>query len=666
MPTRILLSLLALIVALLAKGWALPPTPATADATYYIDWSEGNDANDGQSTNSPWQRAPGMPGFAANYVHHPGDRFVFKGGVVWPSSALPMTIVGSGTAESPDTYTTDHNWYAGREWEQPVFDSGGTGTLLLKGSGNRHVIINDLALKNVDTAGSPIRSYGIHLENCQEIALTNNRIQPYCWRGILIVGYDGTTQNNIAIQNNDISDTAVPITIGTAGTGTVINDVEISGNRIHDLASMIVYGVHGDGVQVFTSFDSDDLTQSISGRVHGNTFFGSVERSSSVGTAAVTAWIYLAANNGDFLIYNNVLSYSDTPLTANLFKALINVNQNTRGSSQIYNNTMRGTDPGMSAAIVVERSQNVIVKNNILQGMRNCYDLDRVTGFVSDSNVFDTTYGANWVGRLNGRFISPIQWKGLGYDTNSILANPLLVLPLEELRLQSGSPAIGKGINLSDIFTTDRHGTARTEPWDMGACAAPPSVGTLTADPGSVGVGAAITVNWTMPSEGDAFDWVGLYDTTDRSTPLVWSYTGGTASGRVTFTAPSTPGTYDFTYFPRGSFFGTRTSNAVTITNQRIPQDGDYDLNATPGTVSAGKTITVNWVAPAGSDRFDWIGLYGTGDRETLLDWKYTNGSASGTVTFAAPSAAGTYDVAYFLNGSYTEKASSNPITRTP
>ena len=665
MPTRILVSLIALIVALLADGRIMAQPPATAAATYYIDWSEGNDANDGQSTISAWQRVPGMPGFAANYVHHPGDRFVFKGGVVWPSSALPMTIVGSGTAESPDTYTTDHNWYAGREWEQPVFDSGGTGTLLLKGSGNRHVIINDLALKNVDTAGSPIRSYGIHLENCEEIALTNNRIQPYCWRAILIMGYDGTTQNNVVIQNNDISDSAVPITIATAGPGTVIDHVEISGNRIHDLSSMIVFSIHGDGVQIFTSFGPDDHTQSISGSVHGNTFFGSVERSSSAGSAGMTAWIYLASNNGDFLVYNNVLSYSDRPLTANLFKALINVNQNKRGSTAIYNNTLRGTDPGMSAAIVVEQSQNVAVKNNILQGMRNCYDWDDVTGFSADYNLIDTTYGEDWLGRLNGGFVSLRQWKGLGFDTHSIIANPLLVLPLEELRLQSGSPAIGKGVDLSDIFATDRNGSTRTEPWDVGAHIAPSSVGTLEASPGNVGIGEAITVNWALPAGGDAFDWIGLYDTADRNTPLVWSYTDGAASGRMTFTAPLTPGTYDFTYFPRGSFYGTRTSNAVTIANQRIP-DGEYNLTATPGTISDGKAITVNWAAPGGSDRFDWIGLYATGDREILLAWKYTNGAASGTVTFTAPSVAGTYDFTYFLHGSYTGMATSNPITRTP
>ncbi len=663
MPTRILTSFIVLMVALLANSAALTP-PLANGTTYYVDWENGNDANDGRSTTAPWKRGPGMNGFSSNYSHQAGDRFIFKGGVIWPYSALPMTIVGSGEAESPDIYTTDHDWYSGGSWEQPVFDAGGTGTQLIRGSRKRYVIINDLSLRNVNTAGSAIRSYGIHLENCQEFALTNNRIQPYCWRAIYVVAYDGTTQNNITIQNNDISDSAVPITIATAAPGTVINNVEIGGNRIHDLSSMIVYAVHGDGVQIFTSFEPNDMTQSVSGRIHGNTFFGSVVRSSSVGTAGMTAWIYLAANNGDFVVYNNALSYSDRPSTANLFKALINVNQNSNGSTAIYNNTMRGTDPGMSAAIVLEHSQNVTVKNNILQGMRNCYDVDQVSGFTSDYNLFDTTYGSDWVGRLNGRFISQTQWKGLGFDTHSTIADPLLVLSAEDLRLQSGSPAIGRAFNLSEVFSTDRNGDPRTEPWDVGAYAAPPSDGSITASLGNHGEGQVITVYWMLPAGGGETDWIGLYNTADRGTLLDWNYTGGTASGSVTFAAPSTPGTYECSYHSRSFFSGTKTSNTVTIGTQRKASSDGYNLTASPSTISAGRTITVNWTAPEGSDAFDWIGLYSTDDRSTLLGWNYTNGAASGTMTFPAPTAAGTYDLTYFLRGSYTEKMKSDPITR--
>src|SRR5436305_12913902 len=52
-------------------------------ATYYIDFADGSDGNSGTSKSSPWQRCPGMNGFNHSYIHTPGDRFIFKGGVTW-------------------------------------------------------------------------------------------------------------------------------------------------------------------------------------------------------------------------------------------------------------------------------------------------------------------------------------------------------------------------------------------------------------------------------------------------------------------------------------------------------------------------------------------------------------------------------------------------------
>ncbi len=95
--------------------------PASA-ATYYIDYASGNDANNGLTTSTPWKNAPGMDGFTASYSHSAGDIFIFKGGVTWNSSALPLTIGYSGTSGNVDTYTTDESWYSGGSWSQPIFD----------------------------------------------------------------------------------------------------------------------------------------------------------------------------------------------------------------------------------------------------------------------------------------------------------------------------------------------------------------------------------------------------------------------------------------------------------------------------------------------------------------------------------------------------------------
>ncbi|MEO7317592.1 MAG: choice-of-anchor Q domain-containing protein [Chthoniobacteraceae bacterium] len=467
---------LRLRVAFLAGVWVLIAPLASAATTHYIDWTGGNDANNGLSRTSPWKRAPGMAGFSASYVHEAGDQFVFKGGVIWPSAVLPMVIVGSGATGAPDTYTTDHSWYAGGSWSQPVFDGGGTGTQLITAKAKSFVTINDLALKHMDVAGSDRGGYAVALENCNDLALTNNRLQPYCWRGFYIIAYDGRTHSNIIVRDNDISDVAIAISVATAvngGVTTVIDNVDITGNRIHDLTSMVVNNVHADGIQIWTT-SAPGTAPSVSGRIYSNTFSGSVVRSSSTGQAAMTAWIYLASPNGNFSVYNNALSYSDMPSTANLFEALISVRGNSAGATQIYNNTLNGTHPGMSAGILVEQSQNVTVKNNILRGMQYCYYLDTTPGFASDYNVFNSTSGASAVGTLDGTFLTFDEWQAMGNDTHGSVADPLIVPPPGDLHLLSGSPAIGAATDLSEVFTTDRDGRTRTAPWDMGAYVSDP------------------------------------------------------------------------------------------------------------------------------------------------------------------------------------------------
>ena len=469
MFTRRFTSTLRIIATFSAVAWALLAPIACAGATRFIDWTNGRDANDGLSKASAWKRAPGMSGFSGTYSHRAGDRFVFKGGVIWPAAALPLAIVGSGTQGNPDTYTTDHSWFSGASWSQPVFDGGGSGTQLITATSKHFVTIDDLSLKNMDLPGSN-NGYAAHFENCTDLTLTNNRLQPYCWRGIYVVGYDGTAQTNIVIRNNDISDTGVPISIATALNGdltTVIDNVEISGNKIHDLASMIVSNVHGDGIQIWTT-PWPGTMPSVSASIFNNTFFGSIV---GTGTGAMTAWIYLASGNGDYLVYNNVLDYSDVPTTANLFEALISVRGNSQGSTQIYNNTLSGTTPGMSAAILVENSQDVTVRNNILRGMQFCYYLQAPTSFSSDYNVFNSTTGAGGLGILDGVWKSFVQWQAMGNDIHGTIADPMLALPPSDLHLQEGSPAVGTGINLSAVFNTDRDGKTRTVPWDKGAYA---------------------------------------------------------------------------------------------------------------------------------------------------------------------------------------------------
>jgi hypothetical protein len=90
-----------------------------------------------------------------------------------------------------------------------------------------------------------------------------------------------------------------------------------------------------------------------------------------------------------------------------------------------------------------------------------------------------------------------------------------------------------------------------------------------------------------------------------------------------------------------------------------------------PVTVSAGATtvltnsqVPVSWTAPPGQSAFDWIGLFRVEDANTHPVWyEYTQGAASGTLVFTAPSVPGRYDFRYLVDDDYNDAARSPPFT---
>lgn len=90
---------------------------------------------------------------------------------------------------------------------------------------------------------------------------------------------------------------------------------------------------------------------------------------------------------------------------------------------------------------------------------------------------------------------------------------------------------------------------------------------TLTA-PASVRPGTQVSVAWTAPANATYFDWIGLFKAGDPSSAAeVWySYTGGTASGSATLTAPSAEGEYQLRYFSNNSRTEMARSATVAVT----------------------------------------------------------------------------------------------------
>jgi Protein of unknown function (DUF4038)/Putative collagen-binding domain of a collagenase len=97
---------------------------------------------------------------------------------------------------------------------------------------------------------------------------------------------------------------------------------------------------------------------------------------------------------------------------------------------------------------------------------------------------------------------------------------------------------------------------------------------TLTASPGSVGAGGAVTASWTGSSSPT--DWIACFGAgAGDGSYSDWKFTstcaqslGGSvsSSGSCTFKMPSAAGAYEFRLFANGTFFRLAISNNVTVT----------------------------------------------------------------------------------------------------
>lgn len=96
--------------------------PHASAATYYVDYTNGADTNDGTAKTTgdghgPWKHAPGMRGLTpsgsstgdgcvstcASYSPAAGDYIIMRGGTVWPYTTAPWIFSGSGSS-STQTY----------------------------------------------------------------------------------------------------------------------------------------------------------------------------------------------------------------------------------------------------------------------------------------------------------------------------------------------------------------------------------------------------------------------------------------------------------------------------------------------------------------------------------------------------------------------------------
>jgi RHS repeat-associated protein len=109
----------------------------------------------------------------------------------------------------------------------------------------------------------------------------------------------------------------------------------------------------------------------------------------------------------------------------------------------------------------------------------------------------------------------------------------------------------------------------------------------------------------------------------------------------------------------------------LAVMDQAISGSNTPALAVTTVPAIKSSSIGVNWNGIASPTAYDWVGIYVPGSNEfAYLDWAYTNGAASGTVSvsLAHPSivAGGTYEARLYANDGYTLLAKSAPFVINP
>ncbi len=259
-------------------------TATTQARIYYIDFQNGSDSNNGTSTSTPWQRAPGMQGFSGTYTHNPGDQFIFRGGITWDNTIAPWNITNSGASGTPDYYGINKSWYSGGSWTRPIFDGGSQNTVspsqmngyfLITGS---YITMDNLQLQNIGVVGINQGNEAVVIQgSSSNITVKNMVLSVYARIAIYYRPGDGTskTLQNITFSGNDISNCTWGIAISTPYANTVINGVSIHDNLIHDFHNqMASAGYHTDGIFTFSSVSNDPSSYTTNEFIYNNYFYG--------------------------------------------------------------------------------------------------------------------------------------------------------------------------------------------------------------------------------------------------------------------------------------------------------------------------------------------------------------------------------------------------------
>ena len=504
-------------------------------ATYYVDYSNGDDANNGTSTDSPWKTITKVnaSSFSA------GDNILFKKGETWSEQ---LTIKYSGSSGNPIVYSS---YGSG---SKPIIDGNNTANYGIYASNKSYITIDGFNIKKMKKTGTSYAIYftggtyntvkncdisevyyvtnpnpgtttweaqygvGIQFIKCNGATISGNTIKD-CGSSAILYG----TQDNISLTNlceifnNEITNVNIGIRVTSGNTsGVSINNVKIHNNYIHDFnAYYYCTNWHRDGIHVWST--SGLLETSVENVEIYNNFFDDTLNT----TVGSTAWLYIEYNCKNFKIHHNIFSHC--PAINSI--RIKGQTPGTEGGHEIYNNTIYSIlDSNNGTGLTVTYSDNIKVKNNIFYVQKFAYTFDTysATGVEINNNLLYRVLGSGDIASING-FMTFAELNSAGYEAHGMISEPLFdgniftgVGNTELFKLQSNSQAIDKGANLG--FTSDFAGNPIPQggapdigafEYQSGVAPPPPSpvptINSTTINPstGNAKIGSAISITVT-------------------------------------------------------------------------------------------------------------------------------------------------------------------------
>ena len=428
-------------------------------ATHYIDFAAGSDSNNGTSMSTPWKRAPGMAGFAGAYSHQAGDRFIFKGGVTWTSSALPLNISAGGASGSPDYYGVDTTWFSGASFTRPIFDGGYAVANTITVGSVSNVTIDNLELRYVSSSSN--YGYGL-ISGGAPSFLTISHCYLHGWRttsatddahgGVIFTSF-GPNVDTVVFDSGEIENAenssrwngvmfreigAIRNSLLHDNSSAVLFTLDFDHNIIHNICSPqcgFDGNYHWNGVYL----DAETLGKSV-GYIRNSVFYD-IDGGANMS--------YLNGRHATLYNYNNVYYGQISAQRAIEIEPYDYGANQTSGVYNIYNNTGFLED-GTPLVHIVDRNgvpqpSSIVLRNNHVVGTSVSVDDNGPSaGYTRSNNLIQTASVAG----------------GQGY-TVANQGKPTL----------SSVATVDTGFSGSALFTTDKDGIARPQgaAWDIGA-----------------------------------------------------------------------------------------------------------------------------------------------------------------------------------------------------